>query len=212
MVGVRCSLQVRPAGSICKPSSKHRGTGGELSAFPNSEEKFQQILHNLHRMHSNNSLWTPLGTWLYGANTARLSFFAGGEYCGTSDNPNTIDPRKPIYWYSDANHMARFKQWDENSCNQSWYDGYEDGAHGTCEWGLPSDAGTTVWGADEFCSGDLCTTPVDRCSLMAHGGLCSFAARASAFCWDDKDDCWFDTEGICGGVCTASFAICTNER
>jgi len=179
--------------------------GGELSVFPNSEEKFQQILHNLHRMHSNNSLSTPLGKYLFGANTAVESFFAGGAYCGSADTPGTLDPRKPLYWYSDANTMARFKQWDENTCEQAWYDdeGAVDGAHSTCQWGSDVDGGgLTVWGHSDFCANvqyDGCTTPADRCSMMAHGGTCGFDARSVVFCWDDKDECWFDTEGICGG-------------
>ena len=33
-----------------------------------------------------------------------------------------------LQWYSDANVAARFKQYDENSCDQTWYK--EDGIGG----------------------------------------------------------------------------------
>jgi len=34
---------------------------------------------------------------------------------------------------------------------------------------------------------------------MAYGGSCGFDARSWTFCWDDKDECWFDAEGLCAG-------------
>ena len=33
-----------------------------------------------------------------------------------------------------------------------------------------------------------------HCDLF--GGNCGYAARTGAFC--EEDDCWFETEGICG--------------
>ena len=37
--------------------------GGELSVFPNSEEKFQHLLFNLHRMFTNYSLDIDIGKY-----------------------------------------------------------------------------------------------------------------------------------------------------
>ena len=72
---------------------------------------------------------------MYGADTTKARFFAGGD-CGKA---SSIDLRKPIYWYSDANQMARYRQ--------------------------------------------------------GNGSLDNVA-----FCWDEKDNCWFDMETMCGGV------------
>merc|ERR550525_1867537 len=137
------------------PSCFHEGVcpmfppGGQLSAFPNSEEKYQQFLHNLHRMHPNQSLETPIGKWFYGADTGGgRTFFHNSDYCGVPPNPNSIVPRKPLYWYSDANQMARFKQWDEKYCDQDWYTQTGMNAHNTCGWGTEE---ITVWGPDEYC-------------------------------------------------------------
>ena len=92
--------------------------GGQLSAFPNSEEKAQQIFKNMFRMYANESLSMPWLKWKYGANkNGGLTYYCGGcDYCGT-----TSYNRKPLYWYSDANQVARFKQYDEKSCNSAWY-------------------------------------------------------------------------------------------
>eukprot|EP01084_Bolivina_argentea_P232232 391455_1 len=180
--------------------------GGELSSFPNSEEKFQQLLGNLHRMFPNQSLGTPLGHWKNGANTI------GGEttfcttpspcrYCGHA-------AQAPLYWYSDANQAARFKQWDYKHCDKAWYTSAPentDEKHGTCKWGLNP---VSTWG-----SGSYSITGRDRCALFGinpnplsittdptpFDSRCEFGYRASKFCHDDKDRCWFETEGICGG-------------
>eukprot|EP01083_Nonionella_stella_P308454 1088213_1 len=86
----------------------------------------------------------------------------------------------PLYWYSDANQAARFKQYDENACDQDWYDEPGQNAHSTCHWVLPEYGGGS------------------HCDLF--WGSCSLAYRAYFFCADRKRDrCWFETEGICGG-------------
>ena len=111
--------------------------GGKLSVFPNNEEKYQQLLANMHRMHPNHSRAVDIGKYTFGADTtSELEFCKSCDFCGT------YYAMKPMYWYSDANQVARFKQWDEDTCDQSWYD--EDGisAHYTCPWGLKN---ITVW-------------------------------------------------------------------
>jgi len=146
--------------------------GGELSAFPNSEEKAQQLLHNMFRMFPNESLVIKWGKWRLAANKnlGRTFYCPSCEFCGTTH----LD-RKPLYWYSDANQAARFKQYDENSCDQSWYDEPGVTAHHTCKWVLPEYGGGS------------------NCDLF---GSCAASWRMGAFCVED--DCWFETEGICG--------------
>ena len=104
--------------------------GGELSAFPNSEEKVQHIMHNMFRMFANVSLEIKWGKWRNAVNKnwGRTTFCteARCRFCGTTH----ID-RKPMYWYSDANQAARFKQYDENSCDQDWYEQDGNNAHVT---------------------------------------------------------------------------------
>ena len=177
--------------------------GGRLSAFPNSEEKFQHLLHNLHRMFPNQSQEVAEGKWKYGGNTrgGRTSYCTRGcDYCGTWHSE-----RRPLWWYSDANQMARFKQWDESQCDQSWYEQSGNSAHSTCKLGL---APVTMWG-----SGIESVTGVNRCALFGSvpnpssspsdpapfNSDCEFGGRGGKFCHDKKDRCWFETEGICGG-------------
>eukprot|EP00486_Rosalina_sp_Unknown_P005000 CAMPEP_0201566878 /NCGR_PEP_ID=MMETSP0190_2-20130828/6992_1 /ASSEMBLY_ACC=CAM_ASM_000263 /TAXON_ID=37353 /ORGANISM="Rosalina sp." /LENGTH=554 /DNA_ID=CAMNT_0047986173 /DNA_START=392 /DNA_END=2056 /DNA_ORIENTATION=+ len=81
-----------------------------------------------------------------------------------------------MYWYSDANQLARFKQYDENSCDQDWYDEPGVNAHSTCDWVK-----------DEYGGGSHCDI---------FGGGCGFGTRAVAY--SIEDGAWFDTEGICG--------------
>ena len=111
--------------------------GGELSSFPNSEEKVQHLMHNMFRMFANQSLDIKWGKWTLAANKnwprdggngwGRTYYCKSAcDYCGT-----THRDRKPLYWYSDANQAARFKQYDENSCDQDWYDEPGQGAHST---------------------------------------------------------------------------------
>merc|ERR1719376_914591 len=84
-------------------------------------------------MHPNNSVYTPIGKWLDGANTGggltrRGDGWGKSQYCGNMPDEDTI----PLHWYSPANTMARFKQWDEKTCDSSWYN--EDGRdrHSSC--------------------------------------------------------------------------------
>ena len=102
--------------------------GGELSAFPNSEEKYKHVMHNMFRMFPNESIEIIWGKWTLAANKnwGRTKYCVGCEYCGT-----THSDRKPLYWYSDANQVARFKQYDENSCDQDWYNQPGISAHHT---------------------------------------------------------------------------------
>ena len=46
------------------------------------------------------------------------------------------------------------------------------------------------------------TVPTDRCSLFGDDPDASTYCgswRVGSFCHDDKDRCWFETEGICSG-------------
>eukprot|EP01083_Nonionella_stella_P121588 365379_1 len=160
--------------------------GGRLSAFPNSEEKYQMILHNLHRLWANatkNYLITYT-KYKWGANTG------GGltYYCKTDDCHYCGDTQPyyaPLYWYSDANQAARFKQYDENTCDSSWYSdpicvsgsGNSPNKHCTCGSVLAEYGGGS------------------RCDLF--GGSCGAAARQQAF--TPEDGAWVTSEGICGG-------------
>eukprot|EP01084_Bolivina_argentea_P158398 275922_1 len=146
--------------------------GSELAAFPNSEEKTQMIFKNMFRMFANCTLTTKWGKWRFGANTN------GGEtyFCPTCRYCGDGKPDKgPLYWYSDANQVARFKQYDERSCDQNWYKEPGITAHHTCNWVK-----------DEWGGGS-------NCDLF---GGCEFGHRSSKFCVEDR--CWFETEGICG--------------
>ena len=160
-------------------------------------------------MQPNQSLTTPLGRYFWGANTGGgKTFFHNSAYCGVPPNPMSIVPRKPLYWYSDANQMARFKQWDEHTCDQDWYDQGGMNAHNTCGWGKGD---ITVWGPEEYCKNGGCTTQANRCWYFdtdKDGGGCGFGDRGDYFCHDDKDDCWFETEGICGGNSCLEDAHC----
>ena len=186
------------------PTHDHALSGGELSAFPNSEEKFQHLLHNLHRMHSNNTLYTPLG--------GRTAYFSGvgADNCGSTPDRAALNARAPLYWYSDANQAARFKQWDASTCNESWYGEPGRDAHSTCRWGLDE---LTTWGAASWCSaGSGCTTPRDRCELFtplaSNETDCSDDSRFLAFIWDDADGCWPETETLCEGNACVTDADC----
>eukprot|EP01084_Bolivina_argentea_P158397 275921_1 len=170
--------------------------GGELSIFPNHEEKWQHILHNIHRMFTNCSLTLPACKYKCGGNPGcgNTTYCSNGcDYCGDVKS----NERGPMYWYSDANQAARFKQWDEKNCDSAWYKsqpGVID-RHYTCKWGNTNMA---YWG-----SGITSNVPQDRCGLLmsvnAPHAECEYGTRASKFCHDDKDRCWFESEGICGG-------------
>ena len=103
--------------------------GGELSSFPNSEEKVQHIMHNMFRMFPNESLELKWGKWRLAVNKnlGRTYYCSWAcDFCGSTDLN-----RKPLYWYSDANQAARFKQYDENACDQLWYEESGITAHHT---------------------------------------------------------------------------------
>ena len=118
---------------VC-PSCYWRGVcpmfppGGELSAFPNSEEKWQHLIHNMFRMFGNQSLDIKWGKWQLAVNKnlGRTYYCRACKYCGL-----THRDKRPLYWYSDANQAARFKQYDENACDQDWYDEPGINAHNT---------------------------------------------------------------------------------
>ena len=101
--------------------------------------------------------------------------------------------QKPLYWYSDANQMARFNAWDHDSCNQSWYEQYNE--HYTCGMGLDTDP---IWG-----SGSEYYVLNDRCPYFSNNSdpldACSFYARGSSFCHDTNDQCWFTIQTFCDG-------------
>eukprot|EP01084_Bolivina_argentea_P142082 249619_1 len=120
----------------------------------------------------------------WGANTG------GGltYYCKTDDCHYCGDTQPyyaPLYWYSDANQAARFKQYDENTCDSSWYSdpicvsgsGNSPNKHCTCGSVLAEYGGGS------------------RCDLF--GGSCGAAARQQAF--TPEDGAWVTSEGICGG-------------
>ena len=90
--------------------------GSKLAAFPNSEEKQQGIMHNHFRLFANQTLNTSYGRYLYNANDAVETYYGGGYYCGS-----TKASRRPLYWYSDANQAARYKQWDEDQCDPCYF-------------------------------------------------------------------------------------------
>eukprot|EP01083_Nonionella_stella_P181435 649962_1 len=160
--------------------------GGRLSSFPNSEEKFQMLLHNLWRMWGNVTRNLPLGKYKWGANTqAGLTYYCKTDSCrscgdtihpGYNKNGDWKRGTMPLYWYSDANQAARFKQYDENTCDQAWYE-YTGSAHSTCGRVLPEYGGGS------------------RCDWF--GGKCDMGSRSNAFSVEDGS--WFETEGICGG-------------
>eukprot|EP01083_Nonionella_stella_P089890 251031_1 len=160
------------------PSCYERGIcpmfppGGRLSAFPNSEEKVQHIIHNLFRMWGNYSLDIKYGKWKWAVTDkgGRTHYCTSCRYCG-----DTRIDMVPLYWYSDANQAARFKQYDENACDQDWYDQSGITAHHTCDWVL-----------SEFGGGS-------HCNLF--DGSCTMESRSHSFC--TEDNCWFETEGIC---------------
>eukprot|EP01083_Nonionella_stella_P293770 999028_1 len=171
------------------PSCYHRGfcpnfyPGGKLSTFPNSEEKYQHILHNMFRVFTNQSLSIKYGKWINGSDKSggRTYFSQQGPYCG-----NSYVKRKPLYWYSDSNQAARFKQWDYNTCNKYWYSQVGNNDHITCMYG----------------EGIINNVPSNRCKLFGTkiGTLndCQFGSRAmGAFCQEDR--CWFETESLCSG-------------
>ena len=159
-------------------------------------------------MHPNNSVYTPLGKYLYGANTAGgLTRKAGGwgksNYCGNMPDDDAL----PMYWYSPANTMARFKQWDESTCDQSWYS--EDGQdlHSTCKWGEE----ITMWGADGYCTNGACTTQSNRCSHFTYSDDegCQFDDRSGVYNADDRDGGSWASEALCGGnSCIDSTSHC----
>eukprot|EP01083_Nonionella_stella_P098909 278198_1 len=166
--------------------------GGAISTFPNSEERFQHILHNMHRMFPNNSLATPLGSRMLNTLGDDTSF-PYGTYCGTANV-------KPQWWYSTANQMARFKQWDETTCNQSWYHQPDITPHSTCGWGSAGNISfhnTTV------------NIPANRCDLF---NGCTFENRGDVYCDNETravDQCWFHSEDICAGNwCIGQSAHC----
>ena len=174
--------------------------GGQLSVFPNSEEKFQQLLFNMHRMFSNYSLDIDIGMYLYGNNPAGgLSFFHRSQYCGSN---SAI--RKPLYWYSDANQAARFNAWDYSTCNQSYYNGVTP--YITCAEGLNVPP---IWG-----SGSTNAVANDRCSYF--GDDCTYQQRQTYFSSDTDDSGsntpgstpWFSQTNICGGNSCFKDAFC----
>eukprot|EP00484_Ammonia_sp_Unknown_P030926 CAMPEP_0197024200 /NCGR_PEP_ID=MMETSP1384-20130603/4811_1 /TAXON_ID=29189 /ORGANISM="Ammonia sp." /LENGTH=912 /DNA_ID=CAMNT_0042452547 /DNA_START=130 /DNA_END=2868 /DNA_ORIENTATION=+ len=173
--------------------------GGEYSAFPNSEEKFQQILHNLHRMFANQTLGTSYGKYPNGANTnggpTTYCTTSGCDFCGDWDDDyrDPIKRRRPQYWYSDANQAARFKQFDYTTCNKSWFYQTGVGFHTTCKWGdaLAADSRVAQWGKH-----GTSVMPEDRCALFMSGS-CTPDQRLGTFA--HEDNAWFETEGICGG-------------
>ena len=199
---VHCSLQVCilwflkcTAAENCRLIRTNLIVGGELSVFPNSEEKFQHLLHNLDRMHPNQSLYTPLGKWMYGTHGEATRCPRGSYYCGNERDSNLM----PLYWYSPSNTMARFKQWDEKTCDQSWYDESQQTLHSTCGWGEE----ITIWGADGYCDNEACTTLSNRCSYFTEdpdsNQGCEYSDRAQYYNVDDNDDAWWEKEALCAG-------------
>eukprot|EP01083_Nonionella_stella_P013896 39107_1 len=171
-------------------SCYHRGLcpelfkpGGRLGSFPNSEEKYQMLLQNLFRMWGNDTRDLKWAKYKWGANTnAGLTYYCSDDsckYCG-----DTSPRMMPLYWYSDANQAARFKQYDENVCDQDWYKEPGQSAHSTCDWVLPDYKSD----CDQF------------------GDDCSMYARSIAF--GTEDGVWFSQENICGGSTCVSDAHC----
>eukprot|EP01083_Nonionella_stella_P171133 583835_1 len=153
--------------------------GGRLSAFPNSEEKYQMILHNLWRMWGNDTRDLKWGRYKWGANTgAGLTYYCKTDeckFCGDT-NPKML----PLYWYSDANQASRFKQFDEKQCITAWYHEPGQSKHSTCNWIQEQYGGGS------------------RCDYFGDGSTnCEMASRVNAF--GIEDGSWFETEGICGG-------------
>eukprot|EP01083_Nonionella_stella_P009616 27610_1 len=190
--------------------------GGALGTFPNSEERFQHILHNMHRMFPNSSLATRLGSYAYGT-WGHDTFWANdGEFCGGRDSS-----RKPLMWYSPANQMARFKQWDESTCGSGWYSyvypanhathpNEHTNRHMTCGWGTST---TSVTFRDHTVD-----IPQDRCFHFSNGTWsdnpynCNLEYRSPWFCDDNNniyDNCYFQYEAICGSnSCVDSSGHC----
>eukprot|EP01083_Nonionella_stella_P148317 469250_1 len=167
-----------------------------------SEERFQHILHHMHRMFPNQSLTTPLGYYFDGIGkdvNDHCYWPIHGDHCGSRDKN-----RQPLSWYSDANQNARFKQWDEQTCDQWWYKGE---ARLTCYLGLIEKSVSS--------KGHTVTVPHDRCKMFSDTTefptICELLPRNNAFCAPNKeiDRCWFAAETICGGnSCIGSAAHC----
>eukprot|EP01083_Nonionella_stella_P186140 680673_1 len=190
--------------------------GSAWGTFPNSEERFQHILHNMHRMFPNSSLATRLGSYAYGT-WGHDTFWANdGEFCGGRDSS-----RKPLMWYSPANQMARFKQWDESTCGSGWYSyvypanhathpNEHTNRHMTCGWGTST---TSVTFRDHTVD-----IPQDRCFHFSNGTWsdnpynCNLEYRSPWFCDDNNniyDNCYFQYEAICGSnSCVDSSGHC----
>ena len=161
--------------------------GGELSVFPNSEEKFQHALHNMHRMHKNPNatdiINVDITKWFNGgwATSTYAAYYTGGDYCGTGSSI-----RHPLYWYSDANAGARLKAWDENTCISL------SNAHLTCN----NAQNEIIWSSN----GNI-NIPTNRCSLF--GDNCDYGSRSAAMSTENDDNKgekpWFADENICGG-------------
>ena len=163
--------------------------GGRLSVFPNSQEKFQHALHNMHRMHKNPNLTAiqnvDITRW-WGEGLSKLTTYYSAhittysQYCSTFSTT-----RHPLYWYSDANAAARLKAWDQSTCS---YVGLE---HNLCD----NANVETIWSS----TGNINIT-TNRCSIF---GGCLFDDRASDLSVEDDitkgENPWFAEENICGG-------------
>ena len=132
---------------------------------------------------------------MYGAHGDRVRCPSGSSYCGNERDSNLM----PLYWYSPANAICRFKQWDEKTCDQDWYDESGQTLHSTCGWGQE----ITMWGADGYCDNGECTTQSDRCLYFTENSAtnqgCEWTDRTQYYNVDDNDDGWWESEALCAG-------------